>query len=986
MKKKLVLLGAATLLSAATASAQSRVTGRVTDSHGEPVMGATVRIPGTKIVTTTDAKGNFKLQNVPASAKKIVVSYIGMQATTVSVAGNVDVVLKENELGEAVVIGYGTARKIGTVVGSVKKVGSEQVSDKPVANVADALQGKVAGLQIASNSGDAGEMGDMSIRLRGVGSLGAGNEPLVVIDGAPASSSALAMLNDRDIESITTLKDASATSIYGSRASNGVIYVTTKRGRSNEQARITVAQRVGWSQLANGIGNPMNATELLQFQLENGIIQADKYEEYKLHGANTNWQKYFFDNSAPMYTTDFSMQGGSGNTTYFVSASYLKQKSLTRVSHFDRYTVRTNLDTKPKEWLAFGIKQSIAYTDRRSDEWTNAGEDNRNSVRNSMVASYMYPAYWDPYDPEYREEHMIYGGNMYDFQYLQRLRPSQTNDVVYSGVAYAQITPLKGLTVKSQLGLYAADSRTSQYMYQSMPGAETGWAYEGHGRSGQWTITNTAEYKFDIQNDHHVILLAGQEGIKSTYKAFGIQGTGTTDDRLPTLGNVTEGRKPSYSSYTNEYLSFFGRADYNYKEKYYANFTVRNDQCSRFGSKNRSANFYSGGLMWNIISEDFMAETRGWLSALQLKVSVGSTGNSSIGNYESLALIGPTQYMGQSGWLLSQPANEELGWETQIQTNVGVMARFYDRVNLDVNFYHKKTKDMLMGVPLPHTTGFASQTMNIGSMSNKGVEIEVSVDALRTRDAYVTLYANYAYNTNQIDELFYGYQEWPMLNYLLNYVVGESLNYYMPIYAGVDKNDGAPMWYKVGHNGKPGHEYNPETMTKTYSDDLYQNTGKQRFTPHSGGFGLAASWKGFTLNADFSFMLGKYMVNNDYFLAASSGNAKGGYNQDRDMLNIWKKPGDLAELPGFQYDVQFDTHVLENASYMRLKNLSLSYDLPQNWMRATRFFQNVRLNATARNLWTVTNYRGADPELDSNLALGNYPSTRQFTLGVEVTF
>lgn len=986
MKKKLVLLGAATLLSAATASAQSRVTGRVTDSHGEPVMGATVRIPGTKIVTTTDAKGNFKLQNVPASAKKIVVSYIGMQATTVSVAGNVDVVLKENELGEAVVIGYGTARKIGTVVGSVKKVGSEQVSDKPVANVADALQGKVAGLQIASNSGDAGEMGDMSIRLRGVGSLGAGNEPLVVIDGAPASSSALAMLNDRDIESITTLKDASATSIYGSRASNGVIYVTTKRGRSNEQARITVAQRVGWSQLANGIGNPMNATELLQFQLENGIIQTDKYEEYKLHGANTNWQKYLFDNSAPMYATDFSMQGGSGNTTYFVSASYLKQKSLTRVSHFDRYTVRTNLDTKPKEWLTFGIKQSIAYTDRRSDEWTNSGDKNRNSLRNSMVASYAYPAYWDPYDPEYREEHMIYGGNMYDFQYLQRLRPSQTNDVVYSGVAYAQITPLKGLTVKSQLGLYATDSRESQYMYQSMPGAETGWAYEGHDRSGQWTITNTAEYKFDIQNDHHVILLAGQEGIKSTYKGFGIQGTGTTDDRLPTLGNVTEGRKPSYSSYTNEYLSFFGRADYNYKEKYYANFTVRNDQCSRFGSKNRSANFYSGGLMWNIISEDFMAETRGWLSALQLKVSVGSTGNSSIGNYESLGLIGTTQYLGQSGWLLSQPANEELGWETQIQTNVGVMARFYDRVNLDVNFYHKKTKDMLMGVPLPHTTGFASQTMNIGSMSNKGVEIEVSVDALRTRDAYVTLYANYAYNTNKIDELFYGYQEWPMLNYLLNYVVGESLNYYMPIYAGVDKNDGAPMWYKVGHNGKPGHEYNPETMTKTYSDDLYQNTGKQRFTPHSGGFGLAASWKGFTLNADFSFMLGKYMVNNDYFLAASSGNAKAGLNQDRDMLNIWKKPGDLAELPGFQYDVQFDTHVLENASYMRLKNLSLSYDLPQNWMRATRFFQNVRLNATARNLWTVTNYRGADPELDSNLALGNYPSTRQFTLGVEVTF
>ena len=225
-----------------------------------------------------------------------------------------------------------------------------------------------------------------------------------------------------------------------------------------------------------------------------------------------------------------------------------------------------------------------------------------------------------------------------------------------------------------------------------------------------------------------------------------------------------------------------------------------------------------------------------------------------------------------------------------------------------------------------------------------------------------------------------------MYNYLLNYVVGESLNYYMPIYAGVDQNDGAPMWYKVGYSGEPGYTYNPETMTKTYSNDLYQNTGKKRFTPHSGGFGLAAHWKGLTLNADFSFMLGKYMVNNDYFFAASSGNAQNGFNQDRDMLNIWKKPGDKAALPAFKYDTQFDTHVLENASFMRLKNLSLSYDLPKRLIEPTRFLQNVRFSATARNLWTVTKYRGADPELDSNLALGNYPSTRQFTLGVEVTF
>ena len=232
MNKKLVLLGAGLLMTAATASAQKLVSGRVTDTHGEPVMGATVRVPGTKVITTTDANGNFKLKGVPATAKKISVSYIGMQPTTVSVAGNVQVVLKDNELGEAVVVGYGTAQKVGTVVGSVKKVGGEKVENNPTANVADALQGKVAGLQVLNNSGDAGDINNASIKLRGTGSFTASNTPLIVIDGSPAGAGMLAMLNDKDIESVTTLKDASATSIYGSRAANGVIFITTKKGRT----------------------------------------------------------------------------------------------------------------------------------------------------------------------------------------------------------------------------------------------------------------------------------------------------------------------------------------------------------------------------------------------------------------------------------------------------------------------------------------------------------------------------------------------------------------------------------------------------------------------------------------------------------------------------------------------------------------------------------------------------------------------------------
>ena len=584
MNKKLVLLGAGLLMTAATASAQKLVSGRVTDTHGEPVMGATVRVPGTKVITTTDANGNFKLKGVPATAKKISVSYIGMQPTTVSVAGNVQVVLKDNELGEAVVIGYGTAQKVGTVVGSVKKVGGEKVENNPTANVADALQGKVAGLQVLNNSGDAGDINNASIKLRGTGSFTASNTPLIVIDGSPAGTGMLAMLNDKDIESVTTLKDASATSIYGSRAANGVIFITTKKGRTEEKAQITISQSVGWSQLANAINNQMNSSELLQFQLENGIITPDQYQTYKLHGANTNWQKYYFDNAAPMYNTDFSLRGGSGNTTYFVSASYKSQNSLTKVGHLKRYTLRSNLDTKPKQWLNFGLKQSVAYTDRLYNPDVSREELVANTG-NAVCAAYLYPSYWDPYSEEAKKTHYITFANATDPMGERQMMPATINDIIYNGVAYAQIQPVKGLTIKSQLGLYASDGRIFQATNPTIPDLNgVGSASASSSRSSMWTITNTVEYKFNIGDKHAITLLAGQEGIKGSSKGFSASATGITDSRLLNFAGATTPNMPGYSSSKYEYLSFFGRADYALMNRYFFNFTVRNDKSSRFGA------------------------------------------------------------------------------------------------------------------------------------------------------------------------------------------------------------------------------------------------------------------------------------------------------------------------------------------------------------------------------------------------------------------
>ena len=988
MNKKLVLLGAGLLMTAATASAQKLVSGRVTDTHGEPVMGATVRVPGTKVITTTDANGNFKLKGVPATAKKISVSYIGMQPTTVSVAGNVQVVLKDNELGEAVVVGYGTAQKVGTVVGSVKKVGGEKVENNPTANVADALQGKVAGLQVLNNSGDAGDINNASIKLRGTGSFTASNTPLIVIDGSPAGVGMLSMLNDKDIESVTTLKDASATSIYGSRAANGVIFITTKKGRTEEKAQITISQSVGWSQLANAINNQMNSSELLQFQLENGIITPDQYQTYKLHGANTNWQKYYFDNAAPMYNTDFSLRGGSGNTTYFVSASYKSQNSMTKVGHLKRYTLRSNLDTKPKQWLNFGLKQSVAYTDRLYNPDVSRDELVANTG-NAVCAAYLYPSYWDPYSEEAKKTHYITFANATDPMWRRQMNPATINDIIYNGVAYAQIQPVKGLTIKSQLGLYASDGRIFQATNPTIPDLNgVGSAAASSSRSSMWTITNTVEYKFNIGDKHAITLLAGQEGIKGSSKGFDASATGITDSRLLNFAGATTPNMPTYSSSKYEYLSFFGRADYALMNKYFFNFTVRNDKSSRFGADNRAANFLSGGVMWRLSDETFMAATKSWLTDLQVKYSVGSTGNSEIGNYRSLGLTATTQYNGDAGLVIQQPSNKELGWEKQIQSNVGLTARLFDRVNIDINYYNRKTKNMLMSTPLAYTTGFSSMMLNVGQLTNNGVEVEVSYDAFRSRDAFVNVYANFAYNANKIDKLFNGQQSWDRPSYYLSYVVGKSINYYMAEFAGVDKNDGLAMWYTKGNhgNGKTVHEFNPETMTKTYSNDLLQDVGKSYYPNMNGGFGFTASWKGLSLNADFAFVLNKYMLNMDYQFSTNNANAKQGFNQSRDMFKMWKKPGDITDIPSLATENVIDSRVLQNASFLRLKNLTLSYSLPQQWMQATRFFDSVRIYATARNLFTATKYKGGDPEKDGNISLGFYPGTRQYMLGVEVSF
>lgn len=671
-----------------------------------------------------------------------------MKSQELPIKQTMNVILKPDTetLEEVVVLGYGSGKKIGSIVGSVAKVNSEKLSAKPVANAMDALQGQVSGLQVYTSSGEPGS--SSSSYIRGVGSLTADNEPLYVLDGTPVSSSVMVMMNPNDFESVTVLKDASATSIYGSRAANGVIYITTKRGKIGEKAVITASGNYGTARLARRVSNPMNSTELLNYQLSHGIIKQETYDKYINSGIDTNWEDYFFKDDAPTYQANLSIQGGSNKTMYYVSGSYYFQDGITPRSEYNRYTFRSNLESRPTDWLRFGANFGATYDEQQTSLFTYQGSNNLNG---GIFGTILNPTYYNPYGEDGSKLDVIPGLNRYSPYYLSDKQPSSSNTAQLDGTAFIQLNPIEGLTIRSQFGIEAYDFRQTSKRLASHPNAtQGGYTYEAFRRNAKLTITNTAEYNFKIKDIHDFTILIGQEGIKNDYQRFGSETTGQSDDRLSMLEAGTAATllgADENDLYTYQFLSFFGRINYALNDKYFADFSIRNDASSRFGKDNRNAIFMSGGLMWNMKKESFLEDVN-FLSDLKLKASIGTTGNSSIGNYDHLALVGTNLYNAQGGWKINTPGNGDLGWEKQTLANIGIEASFWNKYRIELTYYNKKTSNMLMDVPVPYTSGFSSITQNVGSMTNSGVEIAVSLDLLKTKDWFVGFNMNYAYNKN----------------------------------------------------------------------------------------------------------------------------------------------------------------------------------------------------------------------------------------------
>ena len=973
--------------------AQTVITGTVVSAaDGEPLIGASVKVKGEKAAAVTDLNGKFKINT--EAGKTLVFSYIAMETMERPAKNGMLVKMQtaEEMMDELVVTGYGTGKKLGSLVGSVVTVDNKKMEKAVTPNFTDALAGQVSGLSVLTSSGDPSK--SASIRLRGINSISSSSTPLFILDGAPISSTMFNTLNPSDIQDITVLKDAASTAIYGSRAANGVIVITSKKGKLNEKANLVVKGQYGFSTpVADGL-QMMNSQQYIQFRdmIGQPVSQSIK-DLVNNYGISTNWRDEVLSNNAPTYTVDAALTGGSEHINYYLSFNHHSQEGLIEQSKMHREALRANVEGRLNRWFKAGVQLNLGTN---SYQQNNEAEASDLYTSNPMIFSRLAMPYDAPNYYSFDENGNIIWGNRADkLKYSGLMHPSfvnenrsyKKNNLTLMLNAFEQLNPIEGLTIRAQQAMdgydYTTDNRYIPYEAFTTPmgssvAASEGYVSNSFQRYASYTFTHTVEYRKKIQ-DHSFSALIGEESIFARSRSFGVFTEGQTDPRqlrltdgtsIP-IGNVSDSRAEE------SFNSFFGTLSYDFAGKYYLDASYRADGSSKFAPGHRWGHFYSVGGMWDLKKENFLKDVD-WLDNLQARATYGLVGNSTgAGSYDYYGLFGTgSMYNGQSSMGISNPSNSTLTWEKVGSFNAGVTFGFLDRVVLNVDAYRRKTTDMLMSIPFSYTTGFGGGMGNIGAMVNKGFDADINVKLLKTSDIDWTFKANVNYNKNEITELFAGRDEYIIANTGLKLEVGKPYGeFFMVEYAGVDPRDGKPMWYDIDGN-----------LTKVYNEERDSKfVGKQRYAPWSGGFGTSFSWKGLSVTADFAWQYGKYMTNNDnYFLM--NANQGTSFNQAVDMLNIWTKPGDITDIPKYGEQVQFDTHLLEDASFLRMKNLIVQYSLPEKWMKATKGIQNAKVFFVGRNLFTATKFSGYDPEPDINLVKFNYPNTRQFVFGMELTF
>ena len=1006
-----------------------RITGKIVSAaDGSPLPGVSVQVKGTAKGTATDVTGNYAV-SVPTGKATLEIRSVGFNTQTITIGNQsvINVTLSENEnaLGEVVVVGYGTQKK-SNLTGNVAQISSKSIENLPVLTAEQAIQGRAAGVFVESGNGKVGQ--GMKMRIRGASSVSAGNEPLYVIDGIPMTTTPggsagntpnpMADINFNDVESIEILKDASAAAIYGARGSNGVVLLTTKRGKSGK-TNINLSYFTGSSE-ATGHREFFNTAQYVDF-----FREARTNGGFSVSGAETRFTRYavndktrWSDPTSPNYTDtnwentvlrkgsinqfDLNMNGGNDKTKFYASGQYSKQEGIILKNSFERISSRFNLDHKASDKLTIGLNANIARTFN-----TRLANDNAFSTPLQIIALAPLSPIFDPRtvtpsNPrgDYSDTYNGAAVTQY-YNPLVSIENSNNTTETYRiiGNVFGQYNILPSLSFRTEYGADMSFRNDDQYFgkktVRNSVNAGNGESFKQNITIFNYNTNNFFSFNQVFEQKHDLNFVVGMSYQQSKRTSIDATGRNLPSDAYKTIASAATKSDANSFERSFSFLSYFSRLNYKFDNKYLLGLSGRIDGSSRFGTNNRYGFFPAASVGW-ILSEENFIKNINQISFLKIRGSYGLTGNAEINNFGSLGLYsaqnaGGTSagYAGIPGQRPSQLENPDLKWEKTLQTDIGLEIGFFNnRISAEVDYYTKKTTDLLLNVNVPGTSGFSSLLKNVGELENKGWEFILRTDNKFGDLTWRTSF-NAATNANKILNL----QGQVITGGFLNRAVeGQPLSvFFGPEYAGVDPANGDALYYLNTKKTDGSID-----RTKTNNVNLAENVAIGNPNPKwIGGFTNDFSYKGIDLSITFQGVYGNDVYNGGGKFMSANGDFYD--NQTIDQLNRWKKAGDITDIPQARFlggnGTAESSRYLSDASYTRLKTLTVGYNFPKSLTDKIKLTK-LRIYATANNLVTFTKYTGWDPEVNTDyltgIAAGNdfysAPQPKTITVGLNLGF
>ena len=1025
------------------AYAQEVISGTVVDRTNEPIPGVTVFIKSTSSGTTTDIDGNFSITTDQALPLTLTISFLGFRSEEIDVYEadeHVNITLTEdiNFLDEVVVVGYGTAKK-SSYTGSVAVVGSKELDKLEITSVGKALQGVVPGLQSVSAAGQPGS--DASLYIRGIGSVNASTSPLFVVDGVPGANPN--QISGKDIQSISILKDASASALYGSRGANGVIVITTKSGSLNSKPVVNFSSSIGFTSRAVKDYSYLSADDYYELQweairntqMDQGKTAAEAAEyasSYLVDGAlkvniygpqypvpvgtdgnlisgatplwNDDWSKAI-SRTGLRQQYDLSISGGSENTRYFVSGGYLNEEGWIRTSEFERINLRTNIQSKVNNWFEAGANASLSSSYQKSP--TQSDSNTGNFANFQRLISNIYPVYERNPDGSYVLD--VEGNKKWDYGIWRpttavsganilgsaehAISGSKTEAVLLS--TNMIITFLQGLLLRTTASAdyisWNSHSYSHSYYSTGVISEGAGSASRGSSRTLNYTVNSFVDYSLNLANKHSFNLLAGPEIYVNNISSLsgtrtGFQVLGKTEPSAGSTIGTFVGTSDNY-----RLASWLSKVDYNYLDRYHFSASYRRDGSSRFSKESRWGNFWSVGASWNLKKENFLKDVRD-IDNLNLRFSYGAQGNDNVGNYAYGGFYTIYNSLDMLGLLPSDLPTPELKWETNLNFNIGAdISLFENRLIAQIDVYNRQSKDLLFERPLSPSTGYSGINANIGSLSNRGIDGQITGTPIRNRNFSWDVSLNFGHYTNKITKLP---QEEILTGSIGQYgntkkmVEGGSIfDFYIKEWAGVNPENGNATWYKdiVDENGNISGKTTTENQTE--ATHYFQGSSLPDFY---GGLNNYLSYKNFELSFLFSFSVGGKIFDGDQPMIMHLGYAPG-RNWSDEALSRWTPENRDTNFPRLSYvsdpwNTIPSTRFLYDATYARLKNIVFSYSLPSqlisNWN-----LSDVKLHITGDNILTFFGHKGLDPEQTvTGSTYYRYPAQKSYSVGINVSF